>query len=45
MRKSIVALKNALIAEIPANTYFRSKSAEHDVILTSFVAELWYPGL
>ena len=33
------------MAPIPVNPYFRSKSAEHDVTLTSFVAELWYPGL
>ena len=30
---------------IPVNPYFWSKSADHDVTLTSFVAELWYPGL
>ena len=38
-------VKTAPVAAIPVNSYFRSKSAEHDVTLTSFVAELWYPGL
>ena len=33
------------MAVVPVNPYFRSKSAEHDVTLTSFVAELWYSGL
>ena len=33
------------MAAILVNPYFRSKSAEHDVTLTSFVAELWNPGL
>ena len=33
-------VKTAPVAAIPVNPYFRSKSAEHDVTLTSFVAEL-----
>ena len=32
--------KTALVVAIPVNTYFQSKSAEHDVTLTSFVADL-----
>ena len=32
--------KTAPVAAIPVNPYFWSKSAEHDVTLTSFVAEL-----
>ena len=46
IRELIVALtidrsfKTALVAAIPVNPYFQSKSAEHDVTLTSFVAEL-----
>ena len=39
------SFKTSPVAAIPVNPYFRSKSAEHDVTLTSFVAELWYPGL
>ena len=34
------SFKTATVAVIPVNTYFWSKSVEHDVILTSFVAEL-----
>ena len=34
------SFKTASVAAIPVNPYFRSKSAEHDVTLTSFVAEL-----
>ena len=34
------SFKIAPVAVIPVNPYFRSKSAEHDVTLTSFVAEL-----
>ena len=34
------SFKTALVAAIPVNPYFQSKSAEHDVTLTSFVAEL-----
>ena len=33
-------VKTAPMAAILVNPYFRSKSAEHDVTLTSFVAEL-----
>ena len=35
-------LKNphCAVAAIPVNPYFRYKSAEHDVTLTSFVAEI-----
>ena len=40
IRQLIVALKLQPVATIPVNPYFRSKSAEHDVTLTSFVAEL-----
>ena len=39
------SFKTAPVVAIPVNPYFRSKSAEHDVTLTSFVAELCYPGL
>ena len=35
------SFKTAPVAVIPVNPYFVSKSAEHDVTLTSFVAELW----
>ena len=34
------SFKTALVAAIPVNPYFQSKSAEHDITLTSFVAEL-----
>ena len=40
IRKLICSFKTAPVAAIPVNPYFRSKSAEHDVTLTSFVAEL-----
>ena len=35
----------APVAAIPVNPYFRSKSEEHDVTLTSFIDELWNHGL
>ena len=34
------SFKTAPVAVIPVNPYFGSKSVEHDVTLTSFVAEL-----
>ena len=39
-KKNDCSFKTAAVAAIPVNPYFRSKSAEHDVTLTSFVAEL-----
>ena len=44
-KKIDCSFKTAPVAAIPVNPYFRSKSVEHDVTLTSFVAELWHPGL
>ena len=39
-KKIDCSFKTAPVAAIPANPYFRSKSAEHDATLTSFVAEV-----
>ena len=39
-KKIDCSFKTALVAAVPVNPYFRSKSAEHDVTLTSFVAKL-----
>ena len=39
-KKTDCSFKTAPVAAIPVNPYFRSKSAEHDVTLTSFVAKL-----
>ena len=33
-------VKSAAVAAFPVNSYFRQKSAEHGVTLTSFVADL-----
>ena len=33
------------MAAIPVNPYFQSKSAEHDVTLTSLVVKLYYDTL
>ena len=40
IKKIDCSFKTAPVAAIPVNPYFRSKSAEHDVTLTSFVAKL-----
>ena len=39
------SLKTTFVGAFPVNSYFRSKSVQHDVILTSFVADLWYSVL
>ena len=39
-KKIDCSFKTAPVAAIPVNPYFWSKSAEHEVTLTSFVAEL-----
>ena len=40
----IVALKTAPVAAIPVNPFCWSKSAKHDVTLTSLTADLLWPG-
>ena len=42
---AIAMPKTAPLAVFPMNSYFRSKSVEHDVTLTSFVAERSHHGL
>ena len=39
------SFKTAPAVVIPVNPYFWSKSAENDVTISSFGAELWYPRL
>ena len=38
------SFKTAPVVAIPVNPYFWSKSAEHDVTLTSLTADLLRPG-